>query len=148
MTRISRFALPAYLLLEAFVTLQVAERLGAGRTLLLLLLGVAGGLAVLRRERLSILMGLRRAAASRELALPGLLDGAARVVAGLLLIIPGFVSDAIALSLLVPRLRRWLVLRFAAAFDARPAGSVVIEGDYRRIDDPALPKGEREPWRS
>lgn len=146
MTRILRFALPAYLLLEVFVTLQVAERLGTGRTLLLLLLGVAGGLAVLRRERLSLLMGLRRAAASREPALPRLLDGAARVAAGILLIVPGFLSDAIALLLLVPPLRRRLVVRFSAAFAPGPAGSVVIEGDYRRVDDPALPKTEREPW--
>ena len=66
MTRLLRFGLPAYLLLEAYVTLEIAARLGGGRTLLLLLLGVMAGFAILRREQLSILGRLRSAAASGE----------------------------------------------------------------------------------
>lgn len=139
-----RFALPAYLLLETFVTLRIAASLGVGRTLLLLLLGVVAGITVLRREQLSILTRLRHTAASAEPVLPGLLDGAMRVVAAILLILPGFISDAVALALLVPWLRRRLVGHFSAAFSPGAAASVVIEGDYRRVDDRGLPQAKRE----
>jgi UPF0716 protein FxsA len=145
MMRTLRFALPVYLLLEAFVTLQAAAWLGAGRTLFLLLLGAAAGIAVLRRQRLSILTRLRRAAASGEPVLPGLVDAAGGAIAGALLIVPGFISDVAALALLIPGFRRWLARRLPAARGRASAAPRVIEGDYRPVDDPPLPAATREP---
>lgn len=74
---------------------------------------------------------------------PGLLDASLRGAAGLLLIIPGFVSDLAALGLLIPPLRRGIVRRLSGWLDNEPAASVVIEGDYRRIDDPVPAARER-----
>jgi UPF0716 protein FxsA len=144
MTRTLRFGLPAYLLLEAYVTLQIAAWLGGGRTLLLLLLGVMAGLVVLRREQLSILARLRRTAASGERVLPNLVGGALRVAAGILLIVPGFVSDMAGLALLIPVLRRRLVAGILPVSADDPSGPTVIEGEYRRVDDPALPRAKQE----
>jgi UPF0716 protein FxsA len=143
MGRVLRWVLPACLLLEIFVTLQVAAWLGAGRTLALLLLGALAGIAILRREQLAILARLRYGAQLREPVLPGLLDGAVRAAAGILLIVPGFVSDVAALALLIPGLRRRLVRRFSAGRGHNPA-TPVIDGDYRRVDDPMLPEPKRE----
>ncbi len=144
MTRLLRFALPAYLVAEAFVALQLAASIGAARTLLLLLLSAAAGVWVLRREQLEILRRLRRSVMAGQPARGGLFDGAARAAAGILLIIPGFISDAAALALLVPGVRRWLARRLTAAIGANPAAPIVIEGDYHRLDDPALTKPTRE----
>jgi UPF0716 protein FxsA len=138
MRRVWRFVLPGYLVLEAYVTLEVAARLGGGRTLLLLLLGVAAGVAVLRRERLSILKHLRRSAAAGGPIVPELLNGALRVAASILLIASGFISDGVGLALLIPALRRRLIIRFSTDFGSGRRSPVVIEGDYRQIDDPAL----------
>jgi UPF0716 protein FxsA len=147
MKRRLRFAVPAYLLLEIFLTLEIASRLGAGPTLVLLLLGAVAGIAVLRTERLSILARLRQAVASGEPLLSGVFDGALCAVAGVLLIIPGFISDAAAAGLLIPRVRQWLVRRLSASLGHVPeAGPAVIEGDYRRVDETALPKPKRAPW--
>jgi UPF0716 family protein affecting phage T7 exclusion len=66
MTRSLRLVLPAFLLLDALVTLQIAALLGAGWTLLLLLLGVAVGIALRRREPPSILKRLRRTSSSGD----------------------------------------------------------------------------------
>jgi len=145
MTRALRFALPAYLLAEAFVTLEIAALLGAGRTLLLLLLGVAAGIAVLRREQLSILTRLRRTVASGDPVLPSLLDGAMRAIAGILLIIPGFISDIAAFGLLLPGLRRSALRRLLTILGRDPTPPIVIEADYHQIDDPTLPEVKREP---
>ena len=136
-----RFAVAAYLLLEAFLTLAIASRLGAAPSLLLLLLGAVAGIAILRRETLTILARLRRTIAAGEPILTEALDGALCAIAGVLLIIPGFISDAAAAGLLIPRVRQFLIRRLSAAFGhRRDAGAVVIEGDYRSIDDRALPE--------
>lgn len=139
-----RLALLAYLLLEGYATLAVAGWLGAGPTLLLLLVGAVAGGAVLRTARFSLLSQLRRGLAGGEPLLPALLGGALRAAAGILLIIPGFISDLVAAGLLIPPLRRRLIRRLSAPSD-HGSGPVVIEGDYRRVDDAALPTPRQEP---
>ena len=134
-----RFAFAGYVLLELWVTLEIAAWLGGGRTFLLLVLGVAAGIAVLRREKLALFAQLRRAATGQEISVLQLPDRALRAAAGLLLIIPGFVSDAGALLLLIPQSRRWLIRQFSAKFSPGAGGSTIIEGDFHRIDDPVLP---------
>jgi len=70
MKRGLRFALPAYLLLEAVLTIEIASRLGTGPTLLLLLLGAVAGIAALRAERLSMFRAERRHRTLMRLADP------------------------------------------------------------------------------
>ncbi len=138
-----KLALTAYLLIEAFLTLAIASWLGPGPTFLLLALGAAAGISVLRTKQFSLLSGLRHSLAAGEALVPGLLDASLRGAAGLLLIIPGFVSDLAALGLLIPRLRRGIVRRLWGWLDNEPVASVVIEGDYRRADDPTPAARER-----
>ena len=69
--RILRLAPPAYLLIEAFLTLTIGSWLGPGPTLLLLALGAAAGIAVLRTEQFSLLSRLRQSLAAGEPLVPG-----------------------------------------------------------------------------
>jgi UPF0716 protein FxsA len=69
-------------------------------------------------------------------------DGLCIFIAGVLLIFPGFISDFIALPLLVPPLRRWIFEKMQKNPDSilrrharKPGESTVIEGEYRRMDD-------------
>jgi UPF0716 protein FxsA len=133
----------AYVLLEVALTLKTAAWLGAGWTLLVLILGGVAGIAVLRRERFALFSQLRNGIAIPEPLLAGLPDRLLRVVAGLLLIIPGLVSDFLALCLLVPGSRRWLIRRFSARLGHAAADPAIIEGQFRRIDDAALPDQRR-----
>jgi UPF0716 protein FxsA len=145
MKRMVGYVLPVYLLLEVALTVTIASWFGLGPTLLLLGLNVAAGIAVLRTEQFSLLLRLRRMSTSGEPLFVGLLDGVLRIAAGVLLIVPGFISDLVAAVLLIPRLRQRLVRRLSAGLGDASAEPSVIEGDYRRIDDPALPAPEREP---
>ena len=143
-----KLALTAYLLIEAFLTLAVGSWLGPGPTLLLLALGAAAGISVLRTEQFSLLSGLHHSLAAGKPLVPGLLDASLRGAAGLLLIIPGFVSDLAAVGLLIPPLRRGIARRLWGRLGNEPATSVVIEGDFRRVDDPtpaARERGSRDP---
>ena len=144
MKRRLRLAVLAYLLIEGYATLTVAEWLGPGPTLLLLLVGAVAGGAVLRTAQFALLSQVRQGLASGAPVLPALLGGALRVAAGILLIIPGFISDLIAAGLLIPPLRRRLIRRLSAGSDGS-AGTVIIEGDYRRIEDAALPPPRQGP---
>jgi UPF0716 protein FxsA len=126
-----------YPLAELVLMLQVASWLGALPAIALILLGAVVGFGLLRGQRLSVLARLRRGFPVAGQPLPELLDGALRAAAALLLILPGFISDAVALVLLLPAIRRRLARRMAFA-GRRSGAPIVIDGQFRRIDDPAL----------
>jgi UPF0716 protein FxsA len=72
-----------------------------------------------------------------------LFDGAAVLVSGLMLLTPGFLSDAVGLMLLLPPVRRaaFALLRrrvVVAGAVRHPAGEV-LEGEFRVVEPGALP---------
>jgi UPF0716 protein FxsA len=105
-------------ILEIVGFIQVGDWIGAGPTIGLLLLSAVIGVLLIRHRGLASLSRVQGAALQGDAALSGLLDGVCVVIAGVLLIIPGFLSDLLALVLLIPPLRRvmgrWLVGRLAA----------------------------------
>jgi UPF0716 protein FxsA len=117
---------------EIAVAIQVGLRIGAGWTVLLLLLGSAVGVLVLRR----VGMASVRRLATRANTVPG--STAARppaqtaliVLAGTLLLIPGFVTDVAGLALLLPWVRQGLARRAEAALVRRfdVLGVRVVQG--------------------
>jgi UPF0716 family protein affecting phage T7 exclusion len=131
-----KLALITYLLIEALLTLAVGSWLGPGPTLLLLALGAAAGISVLRTEQFSLLSGLHHSLAAGEPLVPGLLNASLRGAAGLLMIIPGLLVTWRRLGLLIPPLRRRIVNRLCGWLGNEPGASVVIEGDYRRVNEP------------
>lgn len=98
----------AFPLLELAVLIKVGQSLGVWLTILLLIAtGVVGGLIVQRQG----LQAARRAAQSMAEGRPPIepvVDSFMLMVAGVLLLIPGLLTDLIALPLLVPPLRRWI----------------------------------------
>jgi UPF0716 protein FxsA len=93
---------------EIALFVLVGARLGVGWTVTLVLLAAVAGAAVIRREGVASARAFREAAlAGRDPADP-VADAAARLAAGVLLIAPGFLTDALALALLFPPSRRAL----------------------------------------
>jgi UPF0716 family protein affecting phage T7 exclusion len=68
-----KLVLTAYLLIEAFLALAVGSWLGPGPTLLLLALGAAAGISVLRTEQFSLLSERHHSLAAGQPLVPGLL---------------------------------------------------------------------------
>jgi UPF0716 protein FxsA len=83
----------------------VADWLGGLFTLALLALACGVGLAVLAGRGLATVTNASQAMQRGETVAAPLADGALLAFAGVLLIIPGFVTDAAALLLLVPFVR-------------------------------------------
>lgn len=92
-------------LTEILVLILVADEIGAGWTFLALLGAGLAGIAVIRVLGAASLIELQGALARQEPPTGALVRGACVLLAGMLLIVPGFLSDAVALLLLVPPLR-------------------------------------------
>ena len=71
-----------------------------------------------------------------------MLEGAILLIAGALLLTPGFFTDALGFACLIPPLRRrairgWLerVIVLSPGGRARTNQGDVVEGEFRRLDD-------------
>ncbi len=116
----------AFPVLEIYTLVQVGHLIGWWLPLWLIVAAILGG-RLLREGQLSfvfrLLEGLRRGQ-----ALPAALFGSGRsMLAGLLLIFPGVISDVLALILL-------LLPRAPSKPPPSPQEEGVIEGEFRRED--------------
>ncbi len=115
---------------ELVVFVAVERRIGLMATLLIALATALVGSLLVRRAGLSVLARFRERLAGGSLPGKELTHGAAILVAGALLISPGFLTDAIGFTLLAPGTRdhihRWVTRRFG--------GRVVPPGPARVVD--------------
>ena len=114
-------------LLEVVVLVRLSETLGWW-ILAWVVLAACAGMALIKEARFAMLARLASGLAQGSFSIVALTDSARTVLAGLLLIFPGVVSDLIAITLLLlPR------SRFIADSTARrEAGGELIEGEFRR----------------
>jgi UPF0716 protein FxsA len=113
-------------LLEAVVLVRLSETLGWW-VLAWVVLAATAGMALIKEARFALVARLAEGFAQGRFSIVALTDSARTVLAGLLLIFPGVVSDLLALTLL---LMPWP--RVAAEQVGRPARASLIEGEFRR----------------
>jgi UPF0716 protein FxsA len=131
---------------EIYVMVQVGQAIGFGWVLLLLIAAAVLGSAVMRRAGASWWSALRANGTGSQLPDGrAAADAAMLFAAGLLIFLPGFVSDVVGLVLLLPPARRliqtaavaWFVRRFSAV--TGPGGFTVWQ---RTTSDPQVIQGE------
>ena len=131
--------------------------IGVWATLGLVVLAAVAGAGLMRAQGAQALVRLQAGLASGGGGVEPVADRALLALAGLLLLVPGFFTDALGLSLLVPPLRRalirWGAARVtvqAAAFvrtrRAGPAARDTIEADYEIVEDPGPAVRGRSGW--
>lgn len=106
--------IPLFFMVDLIVTIHCADIVGAWPILLWLVLALFLGLNMIRAIGVSSVMGMAQdIKKDRE---PGqlLLDGLLKMVAAVLFIIPGVLSDVLALLCLIPWVRYWVLRRFLA----------------------------------
>lgn len=137
-------------IVEIYVLVRVGSVIGALPTIALVLGLSAFGAWLVRREGLGVLRRVQAALDAGQLPARELLDGALVLVGGVLLLTPGFVTDAFGLCCLLPPVRAWLIRvlgRHAlvvvtrrgtgpgpAADGAPGRGPRTLDGEYRRED--------------
>jgi UPF0716 protein FxsA len=131
--------------LELYVLITVGAEIGAVPAVFLVVFTAVLGALLVRQQGVSTLNRVRQALARDETPAFELLQGAILLAGGLLLLIPGFLTDALGFLCLIPRVRRYLVLllfrraRATAANDDAYRSAApdrrVIEGEFRREND-------------
>ncbi len=109
---------------ELVVFVAVERRIGLGPALLIALATALIGSVLVRRAGISVISRFRERVSGGSLPGREMTHGAAILVAGALLISPGFLTDAIGFTLLVPNVRDALHEVVAKRF----SGRVVVAG--------------------
>ena len=129
-------------LLEIYLLIEIGSLIGAVWTVTAVVGTAALGAGLVRRQGLAALARFRSATQVGELPAVTIIEGLALLVAGALLLTPGFFTDLVGFLLLTPPLRqflasRWLAGRVVTPADGTPSGRApgVLDGESRRIDD-------------
>ena len=130
-------------LAEIYLLIEVGSVVGAVATVGLVVLTAVVGAALMRAQGLATLLRARASMAKGELPALELLEGAVILVAGALLLTPGFITDAAGFACLIPSVRQRLILAAPALRPSGPRrdrahpghGRRTLEGEFRRGDD-------------
>ncbi|MBN2631198.1 MAG: FxsA family protein [Rhodobacteraceae bacterium] len=138
-------------LIEIALFITVGGWLTLWPTLALVLLTGIVGTVLMRWQGLKVLSQLRGDMGQLKNPLSPLAHGALIVVAGLLLLTPGFFTDSIGFLLMVPQVRSFLIAQIGArvqvqsygmaAGSARQDGLTVIDGEFFEVDENTPPRG-------
>ncbi len=135
-----------YVVLELFTIVKVAEAVGPLDAIALLIVVSMLGAALAKRQGIHVLRRLQATVADGRVPSAEIVDGFLVLVAASLMILPGFLSDGIALLLLLPPIRvlaRQVILRRIRA----GGGFVgVIPGSRRVPDRPASDVWDVDSW--
>ncbi|WP_188259794.1 FxsA family protein [Azospirillum tabaci] len=117
---------------EIATFIEVGDWIGAGPTVGLVILSAILGSVLLRWQGLSVLKRAQEAAERGESPVGAVFEGFCVVVAGLLLIIPGFLTDIVGILLFVRPVRnalgRWLFDRMKGAASFQMHGRMGGQG--------------------
>lgn len=152
-------------IVELMLLLKVGRLLGVLPTIALLLGTAAAGIYILKQQGFSTMSRAQRRMQSGEVPARELMEGLMLALGGLLLLIPGFISDGIAFVFLLPFLRRPLLAllmrsgylqavgknngsaafgQFGAGWHQGPgftrSGGNAFEGEFTREPPPDTPK--------
>jgi UPF0716 protein FxsA len=145
-------------LLEIAVLVKVGQAIGFWTTLAVLIgMGVLG-LTILYWQGWNTLLQAQQTLMQGEAPLGPMIDGVLLAIAGGLFLAPGLITDAVALLLLIPPVRRligrWLLGQLAyaeirveggrAPGQSTPNGrGPVIEGEFERLDERPVDQSRR-----
>ncbi|MDH5518694.1 MAG: FxsA family protein [Gammaproteobacteria bacterium] len=139
-------------LVEIYFLVQVGEEIGAWMTILLVFITAVIGVSLLRQQGMRTLLKANQAMQSGQMPAQEMFDGFLLALVGVLLVTPGFFTDAVGFLLLLPAVRKLLlqtllknlVMQSASVSSThgsasyqhsdsnQPSGSRTIEGDYKR----------------
>jgi UPF0716 protein FxsA len=151
-------------IIELMVLLKVGRLLGVLPTIALLLFMAVAGIYILKQQGFSTLTRAQQRMQSGEVPARELMEGFMLALGGVLLVLPGFVSDVIAFVFLLPFTRRPLVafllrsrylhgfgksggsasfIQFGGGWrqgpDFRHRGGRAYEGEFTREPSPGTP---------
>ena len=122
-------------LLEIYLFIKIGAQIGAIPTIALILFTAILGVFLLRLQGLITLAKIRQSLDNGELPAISLIEGLILLVAGALLVTPGFFTDFLGFLCLIPDIRRHIATQLLSRYftlHVRPGDEqpVVIEGEF------------------
>lgn len=131
-------------LVEIYLLIKVGGVIGAPWTIFLVVFTAMLGAFLVRSQGFSTLRRIQASLGAGELPATELLEGVFLLIAGALLLTPGFFTDAVGFACLTPPLRRGLIryalerglIHATGGTDAhrQPNRGQTLDGEYRHID--------------
>lgn len=118
-------------LLELYVLIAVGSGIGGLTTIGLCLLTAATGGIIIRVQGLQTLLNARKSMQQHELAEHGM-HGVMLVIAGVMLFVPGFITDTLGFLLLIPAIRRYFIRK---TYKPYPQGHEQQHSRYQEVID-------------
>lgn len=104
-------------MVELWLLFRVGAVLGGGATLALIVLTGVAGATLARRQGLAVFQRMQTELQQGRQPTATMLEGFAILLAGIVLMTPGLITDALGLLLLVPPTRRAILASFVRAFE-------------------------------
>lgn len=134
------FAFLTIPLVEIGLFITVGSAIGVWPTLLIVILTAIAGTYLLRSQGLGVLRDLQQRIERVSDPSEPLMHGAMILFAGALLLTPGFFTDTVGLTLMVPGIRTWVAAQLRSRMTVvRTQGrdDGIIEGEFHEVDPPA-----------
>jgi len=130
-------------LTEIYILIQVGSAIGALSTVGLCVLTAALGTLLLREQGIQTLQRVQAKLDRGEMPAVDVIEGLILLVAGILLLTPGFVTDIAGFLCLIPAFRTGvagrLLIRLMQRVRTRRSGhTVIIEGEYHEEENKRL----------
>lgn len=137
--------------IEISLFIKVGSEIGIWNTILLCIVNAVIGAILVRIQGVNTLLALQAQMRKGEMPLQQIFDGLCITVAGALLVVPGFFTDVIGFSLLVPWVRKMLRAFMISSMGLSEVsnrmaagrtkdGEDVIDGEFTRVDQDRLPR--------
>tara|TARA_B100000287_G_scaffold326874_1_gene311263 strand:+ start:276 stop:689 length:414 start_codon:yes stop_codon:yes gene_type:complete len=120
-------------IIEIYLFIKIGSQIGAFNTVLLIFLTAFIGLIYVRYEGFNTLKSAIRQVVKNEIPLFEIMSGAALVIGAFLLILPGFLTDALGLLFVIPITRKLFFKKITSNYRTKKKN--FIEGEYEDIDD-------------
>lgn len=134
-----------YVYIEISIFIQVAHVLGVLMTLILVMFTSVIGISLVRNQGFKNFLLMQQKMAAGESPEAEMIKSVSLIIAGLLLLLPGFFTDFLGLLLLLPPVQKHLTLKLlphlrfsrmpGGGFSAGTGGGETFDGEYQRKDD-------------
>ena len=123
-------------IIEIYLFIKIGSQIGAFSTIFLIFLTAVVGIAYARYEGLNTLRSGFTQLVKNELPAYEIISGAAIAFSALLLIIPGFATDALGFLILFPITRKFLFKKFSKNISKSSTKKEnFIDGEFQDIED-------------
>ena len=123
-------------IIEIYLFIKIGSQIGAFNTISLIFITAILGVWYARYEGFNTLKSGLSQLIKNELPLYEIISGAALAVAAILLIIPGFATDLLGLTMIFPPTRKLLFGKISKNYSKRKNyDDKIIEGESEDLDD-------------